>query len=95
LQDRDNNKIPFRETRPGRIAVRPASSGRGGCSFTAEKADSSGERAAVVNAVGKEVRGVVVIVDEDPVFPAGHVVEASANGPVVAQSVKSLFNVGI
>jgi hypothetical protein len=75
--------------------VHALSSLRGGPSFTTEKADSPGEGAAVVNAVGKEVGGVVVIVDEDPVFSAGHVVEAAANRPVVAERVESLLHMRV
>src|SRR5437879_5998707 len=71
----------------------PANSYSPARSFAPKKADSPGESPAVVNAVGKEVGRVVVIVDENPVFPAGHVVETPANSPVVAQSVESLFNV--
>ena len=54
--------------------------------FAAEEADAAGEGSTVVDAVGKEVGGVEVVVDVDPVFAAGDVVEAAADGPVIARA---------
>src|SRR5437899_3193029 len=67
----------------------------GRSSFAAEEADAAGEGSATVDAVGKEVGGVEVIVDVDPVFAAGDVVEAAADGPVIAEGVESFFDVCI
>src|SRR5258705_2809002 len=86
------------EVRGAKVVIRVVdapSSRRGGRSFTTEKADSPGESPAVVNTEGEFVGGVDVIVAEDPVFSAGHVVEAAANRPVVAERVESLLHIRV
>ena len=76
----------------GREGNDDVSTVHGRSSFAAEEADAAGEGPAVVDAVGKEVRGVDVVVDVDPVFAAGDVVEASTDGPVVAEGMESFFD---
>src|SRR5258708_17192146 len=67
---------------------------RNGISSVAyEESDTAGEGSAAVDALGKEVGGVEVVVDVDPVFAASDVVEAAADGPVIAEGVESFFDV--
>ena len=76
----------------GREGNDDVSTVHGRSSFAAEEADAAGEGSTAVDAVGKEVGGVEVIVDVNPVFAAGDVVEAAADGPVIAEGVESFFD---
>ena len=63
--------------------------------FLSEEADAAGESPTFVVAKGEEAGRVNVIVDVGVVAVACDVVEASADGPIVAQGMEALFDVGI
>jgi hypothetical protein len=63
--------------------------------FLSQKANAAREGATFVIAKGEKVRSIDVVVYVCEVTVPSYVVEASPNGPIIAERVEAFFDVGI
>ena len=63
--------------------------------FLPQETDPAGEHPALIVAKCQKVGGIAVVIDEGVVVPASHVVEASADRPMIAEGMKAFFDVGV